>query len=1410
MAIYDGVKDFVSELGMIRPQMPGVVTESDRTKIADRAAEFERMASGGRGFVSRDEVLAKIESKARERGIDFSSGTMAEVLPADHEDNPTGSPISRGALFLAEQYARVLQKNREGLAAGMPVREIVDAESGRAEPVLSPPEAALTGRARGMTGSYSGRLGGIAGEAPHPDDPISLAAGTMGEMTGMLRAVHPLAAKMGAGAAASGARNIGANAAAGLIYGTAGDNGGIMDRLKTGGLDAVIFSAVTGLPAGITAAASKLGGPTAGLVAESLMGSVPGKGLYDAALFTGMDYAFHPDSPLKDRIARVVGGVMGAGAAGREASGRAAAAGQGARLREAAIRAVEKQAAESAAAELARAEAAGKEPASAGPEPISTEPAPEPVKVRRKDLRPPKEYDRRGMPAIEGEVPAPALTKADAKRVKELLLEPTPEPAPEPAPEPPIYPMFPEAARVESILPQRMLHPEPVPSPGGPRQTVSEGPLDPLTRTAPQTLPDVEPAGVRRPYMTKAAATREGKVAARLMVDTPPPKDTGRPMPQMSQADAKNMPEKIASAGTSDFTLDMMGGQQAYEALRGLAKSAMPALKSAVDPVRRKMGAALDDAIRDGLDRVLPPDGVNQARLMLDYLEGRKTKEQMVEEFVALASRGELAGAVSPEVQARIRQNMISENQARAARGEDTKAVTAEAVWARALAASAAPEVRAAIDRGEFKGIGANVMVDKRRTIQAVDDGQLSGPITRFTQRVGEVAEMVDVVMAREFAGEMDAVFEKYGVTKGTPEAVAIGRLIKAASDAGVADVAQVMNDQSVQPYLQKVGNPVDTINAAREYGKLMENHWTLRDKMHRAYTGEGIGKIKGPYMQEIEHRVSAWEALKDPIGRGRKMLEQRTSPTRPSPDHDRARYSPQEALSSRQRRRSGKIDPEELEYDIVKLGENYARDTARTLAHQIPLASSKSISEYMNSRAYEMDKLARDARKRGDDAEVERLTAEKKNLERSSETLDKVMQLAYNDIPFGVVGAVQKALMGNRVGQTAYNVAAFNKQIFNRVRYTFNVPFMVLRQWTSIGLLGSFPEVKPSDFRDAMYMMLSPQAGEIYRNTYVGWAKSLDMGGIYKEGSDAGMTRSVRIRPGTAERIANKSERVINMPTNFVEQMTGRYAVALGDIIAQRMGLTGRVRQDFLSDIISKTQSEYHATSRSQVVRDPLLNFLVPAQSFAVESLNNMREAGSDNVGVNFYNTGGQKAGAIARAITMMMLTNAVYQVVNRKDESFGKWLARSAWEDVQSYVPGSGLITAEGPSGGLLYPASVKQSVFDMIGDVSDGDIDKAMNEIIKTWVPGGGQLSRIQMANVMLERGVITEDELPWAQLMGWWTTESGRKYLKKNYGDGGEEATPASEAFGGREMPGRRAPGTGRRQPGGGRPFQPRTN
>ena len=788
------------------------------------------------------------------------------------------------------------------------------------------------------------------------------------------------------------------------------------------------------------------------------------------------------------------------------------------------------------------------------------------------------------------------------------------------------------------------------------------------------------------------------------------------------------------------------------------------------DAVRQETPKFKDGGVAD------PIDGVPASVPMSRYLKGEISRAEYVVESAKAADKQ--TGAVTVDAIKEAAKSRKAENAMRVEEGKAKKPMKGSAIYQEARSKSVSPEVSREVSGG-LKDFKLSETVSKNRTIQEITDYRPDSAVAKNTIRLGEMSSLVERKMKIDYAKEAREVLDKIGI-KDDSKADKLMNRMKDEYDAGNENVEAFMarrGNQIVEEHgagikdadIAKAVSGLDALDA------LYKNYQAERDMISQAYTGKGF-EGRGSYLPKIQERVNP---LRHPI----KRFMQETEPIQ-----SRARTentaTPSRVLSPREKMRTDSDMKYPREYRGARILENYVNDQARRIAKQPVISATKGVTGEIKDSLYKRKQAARDllreAKKaEGNDPELAESMRQEANkiynndirdaANRTAEAIDGVMQASYNDIRYGGVAARQSAMSGTRAGMATMRASLLYKKAFNFAKYKLNAPFILFRQWTSsFQAHGVAPEVTPWDMMKAFSKTFREGGHEDVLNTFTGNTKS-NAAGTMKSDATGDLHKPTIRRRNILERAAIGLDAMSDKPTNKMEEMTNRFAMEIGNIIAEKRGLTGREKNDLLSDMIDNIQSSYDRESVPEIRRDPFLNAMLPAQSYSLTVWNNAR----------FAKTNAMKLRVVAAAAASQLVYQFAtsYLKPTEDKEELAMFAVELALNTAAAVVPYSSALTGLGPGEGRSAPAGLLEDVLGNMPQyiakaMSEDDdekaaiyYEKAANEFVKNFVPAGGQISRAISADVMHKNGIISDDELPIASVAGWWMVPGGREYLRK---------------------------------------------
>jgi hypothetical protein len=262
--------------------------------------------------------------------------------------------------------------------------------------------------------------------------------------------------------------------------------------------------------------------------------------------------------------------------------------------------------------------------------------------------------------------------------------------------------------------------------------------------------------------------------------------------------------------------------------------------------------------------------------------------------------------------------------------------------------------------------------------------------------------------------------------------------------------------------------------------------------------------------------------------------------------------------------------------------------------------------------------------------------------------------------------------------------------------------------------------------------------------------------------------------RASRGRRVRAKITDQIEAPVRFVENsVTGRMVYALAEQIGMRDGLSGQRLRDFASDMVGQSQSYYDRMNRAQLLSDTFLNLAFPAQGFAMDVANTMRDASMGIRGTRNDLKAGERVASIGKTMLMMYVMNLLYSAASTTDEDRAAGALKEAIpQSLGGMIPYMGQATgmtsqrSQGAAG--IYP----QQVLGKGGDIqkalefaSNDEWDRAFSTLANDFLPGGTQLRRVMEAERMIGEGRIKDDERIGGWMYGWARTDSGRKYIRE---------------------------------------------
>jgi hypothetical protein len=325
-------------------------------------------------------------------------------------------------------------------------------------------------------------------------------------------------------------------------------------------------------------------------------------------------------------------------------------------------------------------------------------------------------------------------------------------------------------------------------------------------------------------------------------------------------------------------------------------------------------------------------------------------------------------------------------------------------------------------------------------------------------------------------------------------------------------------------------------------------------------------------------------------------------------------------------------------EWNAERVFEGYMDSMLRSIGGDVHLSDSMKLAEYMDIKA---DRVERN----GDQYTADQLR-NRANLVRD------IAQQQWNHSMSGV-GAAADAFFeaGGPIGRVLKSGIAANKRAFDNTKYRLNPKFNLLRQWTSV--------LNP--------MFADPVAAALA-------IKDMGVPGIStdaKRAADAAWESQRKRRPHSTmkEQIEGTGDfGVIKSPQHFervfidgltygIENWSNRMAFLVEYNSARARKMSPEQRARSAAQAVFKTQSAYTFGERAPVLNSRIIQGLTPAQGYAVELANQIREAlGKTGVDSRLYGEtrGDQvyRATAImAAAVMQNVLNNAIVEHLRGND---------------------------------------------------------------------------------------------------------------------------------------------------------------
>jgi hypothetical protein len=391
--------------------------------------------------------------------------------------------------------------------------------------------------------------------------------------------------------------------------------------------------------------------------------------------------------------------------------------------------------------------------------------------------------------------------------------------------------------------------------------------------------------------------------------------------------------------------------------------------------------------------------------------------------------------------------------------------------------------------------------------------------------------------------------------------------------------------------------------------------------------------------------------------------------------------------FNPRSQRRSS-IDPNKVEVDGREVPREWNAETVlegyldtmlRGVSGDIALSQSLKAAKYD-------DILADRAERSGNQQEAD-------NRRRRSDVIRTLAQQKWNHQLFGVGARAEDVFKAfGAPGSMALEAVAANKRAFDNTKYRLNPRFNLVTQWTSI-LNPSMadPVAAMLALRDMGVPGLPTGAKTFAESTYEFKRKAMPHSQMRAQAEGTGSIAETLNAPiSGARKVAATADKVfVDGLTQGIENWANKYSALIGYHSTRNLkGLTPRQRALAAGETIFKTQSAFTFGERAGVLNSRAVQGLYPAQGYAVELANQIREAlGATGVDTKLYGeTGGQqarRAGAIVAAAVMQNIwQNVMFNWMRGKSPEESLTID-SIWDATLALPPFIGLVLPSGKGG-------------------------------------------------------------------------------------------------------------------------------
>jgi hypothetical protein len=825
-------------------------------------------------------------------------------------------------------------------------------------------------------------------------------------------------------------------------------------------------------------------------------------------------------------------------------------------------------------------------------------------------------------------------------------------------------------------------------------------------------------------------------------------------------------------------TLDMMGGQQLYEWMRDGIKAA-----------GERRAASEQQKINDLADKMVA-DTARGARIPgLEDFHGKIKAPPMGTQ--AGATPGMMSGRLEP-----IEGNAVTVPAVAYVNGDMPLSAAIKAISDPAMAATS-PDVVRQLGLNSQPGtpgfdnapkpvkVGKAELwrLDRVRAIRRASGGAFNTPATKESLRVGQIFELFTNKMNAELQqGALDAL-DRSGLKHDSPDLRVVSEFLDKAHkiDRPVSISANTVEGQKI---LSKAQNPEAVLQLAGEMADNLATQARYRDFTRKSQglppvRRQGGGMSKGGYWPHTERRYSltgkGHETALDKIREIGRAIEQRTRTTEEAaldPNNETNLWSARE----QSRNKEGLLTPEQINYDLLDVIAQYSTDTARMVGHTQARQHGSNVAEAMRERA-----------------KMLRSTDVKASMEweRAADIIKTVTDVAYGgkrigpDKFFYQLGNMNPAFKG------AMTTDAAIKQAFNSSRYAGNLRFMLLTQWSSVFMAGAQGKLTPQMIGEAMREAGTKRIHDEWVNAYSHYAKNQKYATVGNESNpmvDRGNDLINNRRRGKIQKASDLVDYGSQVPTNAIENATGRIAFSLAEQLAKRAIANGEplTPQDvaqFKSDFVGLTQSYYDRVNRAPMLNAPFLNTAFPAQGFPLEALNSLGDIRRGTMGPKMTGTvsKGDRALIAGQFLAASYLMNMLVTLTTSDEETTAGKLKENLGNTATTFMPFSALylpdvakympesvqpyIPKRYADTGKPYQQNLAKNVVASVAKMANGDVSGGLVDLGSNFVKAGAQIKRIFDTNRQIEEKKIPESERIQGMAWGPSATPTGKANRRK---------------------------------------------